>query len=701
MRIHLQIEYYTRWGEELFLSISINGIEKEKKLMLSNGKGIWYINIEVENASKIHYCYLVAEQGRVIRSEEGGTHKLPSIETSSILVFDRWKENSGLTVQQRAVIIPHVNIDRGPLWQGAGTVIPIFALRSEKSFGIGDFSDLKKLADWADITGQSVIQTLPVNDTIMTRTWKDSYPYNSNSSFALNPVYINLEQIGKLKDKKTTEEFNKIREELNSLDKIDFEKTLKTKWNYLKLLYNYHGSQCLSSRSFILFLKNNSKWLKPYAAYCYLRDKYCTPDFRQWKSHAYSQELIESLCNPDCPEYGQVALHMFVQYHLDRQLKSAKKYANSKGIILKGDIPIGISRNSVDAWVYPYLFNMECQAGAPPDEFAADGQKWGFPTYNWKAMEKEGYIWFVERFKRMADYFDAYRIDHLLGYFRIWEIDKDSSSGLLGQFNPALPLSPKEIKSFGFPFEEEYHACSLSVDDKKDVLFLEDRNKKGLFHPRILGYNTNMFNRLSDKEKEAYMLLYNHFFFERHEHFWFNTAMSKLPVIIGATNMLACGEDLGMIPDCARELINELRLLSLEIYRMPKEKSTQAADPDSWPYLSVCSTSSHDMSGIREWIEKERPVIAGKECWNASPGLCGDVIAKHLASPSMLAIIPLQDWLSIDKDLRHPNPNEEQINVPANPNNYWRYRMHIPLERLIESKKLNNRILSLVKSHGR
>ncbi len=701
MQIHIQIEYHTRWGEELLISISENGEEREDIVMLNNGKGVWYIDIEIKNSPKTSYCYKVIEKGRIIRHEEGQPHKIPSINTATMVIFDVWREDKELTIQQRPVIIPHVKLNYKPLWQGVGTAIPIFSLRSKNSFGIGEFSDLKQLAYWATITGQSVIQTLPINDTIMTRTWRDSYPYNANSSFALNPIYINLEEIGKFKDKKIATEFYKERKELNSLKKIDFEKVLKAKWKYSTLLYKEYGDKCLNSNSFNVFFKKNSKWLKPYAVYCYFRDKYHTPNFREWHESNYNSELTETLCNPTSPQYKKVALHLFIQYHLDKQLKSAKKYANNKGIILKGDIPIGISRNSVDAWVYPHLFNTDCMAGAPPDDFAADGQNWGFPTYNWEVMKTDNYAWFVERFKRMADYFDAYRIDHLLGYLRIWEIDKESESGLLGQFNPALPLSSKEIESYGFPFNAAYHAHALSSDNKTDLLFLEDREKKGLYHPRILGYETKMFKLLSNNEQEKYISLYNNFFYHLHDQFWLNSAISKLPTIIGATNMLACGEDLGMIPDCTKKLIKELRLLSLEIYRMPKNKESETSHPAAWPYMSVCSTSSHDMSGIREWIEKEHPVIAGQKYSKASTEICSKVIAEHLCSPSMLTIIPLQDWLSIDSELRHPHPDQEQINVPSNPDNYWQYRLHIPLETIINSEKFNANILSLIKSCGR
>jgi len=179
------------------------------------------------------------------------------------------------------------------------------------------------------------------------------------------------------------------------------------------------------------------------------------------------------MCAPESTCYNDIAFYYYIQYQLHIQLLDAGNYARTKGIIFKGDIPIGISRNSVEAWIEPYYFNMNGQAGAPPDPFSAKGQNWGFPTYNWDVMEQDNYLWWQKRFRKMAEYFTAYRIDHILGFFRIWEIPSHSVHGLLGQFVPALPMGVDEIQSFGLHFQKDFMTRPFINDDILNRLFGE------------------------------------------------------------------------------------------------------------------------------------------------------------------------------------------------------------------------------------
>lgn len=695
MKVHFQIEYFTRWGENLRMVCCSGSGEYD---MMNDGHGHWYANIDIDKPTGFTYRYQVVENGYVTRTEDGQPHSLPRSTAETMTVFDRWQADA---TPQRPVVLPFVKNGTGAFWKGAGTAIPVFSLRSEEDFGIGQFTDLKLLADWAAANGQSMIQTLPVNDTIMSRTWRDSYPYRANSTFALNPIYINLSLVGKLKDKKAAAAFEEKRIGLNSLAQIDFEAVLAAKWEYMEMLFAEHGEKCLASASFKKFYAKNASWLEPYVVFCYFRDKYGTPDYTLWKKDsAYDAAKVHKMCTPGSAQYNKVALHMFIQYHLDKQLSDVKKYCNSLGILLKGDIPIGISRTSVDAWVYPRLFNMDCQAGAPPDDFARDGQTWGFPTYNWEEMALDGYSWFVARFRRMADHFDAYRIDHLLGFFRIWEIPVQFRSGLMGRFNPAMPLTPDEIRAAGFPFDASVHA--VSQDGKEtDILFLEDTHKPGCYHPRISAFDTMAFSRLSNNDQEAFRRIHDDFYYRRHEQFWKESALSKLPALVEATGMLVCGEDLGMIPACVPQVMDSLRILSLEIQRMPKDPHVQVGIPSTYPYMSVCTASSHDMSGIRTWIEEEGPQNPDGSRPEATPERCRHLNGEHLASPSMLAVFPLQDWLAMDGELRYADASAERINVPANPDNYWRYRMHLTLERLLTENKFNRLVRDMISLSNR
>ena len=574
-------------------------------------------------------------------------------------------------------------------WKGAGTVIPIFSLRSEGSFGVGDFGDLKKMIDWADKTQQRIIQVLPINDTNMTHTWQDSYPYNSISIYALHPQYTDLRQLPEIKDEKRKVYFEQLRQELNALPQIDYERVNKAKMEYLRELFAQEWSAVSRRASYKEFFEQNKEWLVPYAAFCYYRDKYGTAVFSEWPKEA-TVKAIKST-NKD------VQFWYFVQYNLDQQMRAAHDYARKHCIILKGDIPIGISRDGVEAWVEPKYFNLNGQAGAPPDPFSAEGQNWGFPTYNWDEMLKDGCKWWVRRFRKMAQYFDAYRIDHVLGFFRIWEIPVPEKSGLMGQFSPALGFSREEIEAYGIHGHME--------------LFLVDHKRKDRWHPRIAVQYNEDYEKLSEGEKYNFNRLYNDYFYRRNNQFWYNEAMKKLPRLTQATRMLCCAEDLGMVPDCVPWVMNELRILSLEIQSMPKDDKVRFGHLSRNPYRSVCTISTHDMPTLRQWWDEDEErtqdyynsmLYRGGAAPHPLPGwLAKDIVSRHLTSPSMLCLLSLQDWLSIDEQLRLPDANAERINIPANPRHYWRYRMHMTIEQLMQADEFNETIKTLIIQSGR
>lgn len=555
-------------------------------------------------------------------------------------------------------------------WKGAGVAVPVFSLRSEKSFGAGEFNDLIDFIDWAKQVGLKMVQVLPVNETVASHNWLDSYPYKSVSVMALHPIYLNLKKLGKLNDESLMNQFTAHQQQLNSLSHVDYPEVHRLKSRYYKLIFDQDGEQLFKTNSYKKFFEANKEWLVPYAAFVYLRDKMKTPDFRKWgEFSSYSKEKIEQLCSPNSAIWEHIAVHYFIQYHLDKQLKEVSSYARENGIVLKGDIPIGISPNSVEAWTEPHLFNLNAQAGAPPDDFAVKGQNWGFPTYNWDEMAQDGYAWWIRRMQKMAGYFDTYRIDHILGFFRIWEVPSDAVEALLGHFNPALPMPAQEIESYGLAFDYErfalpyirHHLLERLFGEHTDLVIheylddlgnwkyrlkkefntqkkinqhflngmeeeeLDDESQKirdGLFelaanvlfvntgydqwHPRISMVKTTSFAELEDWKKERLEQLYNDYYFKRHEDFWYRKGMEKLPSIVSVGNMLVCGEDLGMIPTCVPRAMSELGILSLEIQRMPKNPKVRFSHPDHAPYLSVCATGTHDMPTIRGWWEEDR-----------------------------------------------------------------------------------------------
>ena len=583
-------------------------------------------------------------------------------------------------------------------WKGAGTVIPIFSLRSEGSFGVGDFGDLQKMIDWCAKTRQRVLQVLPINDTNMTYTWQDSYPYNSISIYALHPQYTDFRQLPPLKDKERKAYYEALQKELNALPQIDYERMNNAKLAYLRELFAQEGSKIMKTEAFKTFFEQNKDWLVPYAAFCHYRDMYGTASFTEWPDHkTFTEKERESMSKTTTKIYKEVAFWYFVQFNLDQQMRAAHAYARKQRVILKGDIPIGISRDGVEAWVEPKYFNLNGQAGAPPDAFSADGQNWGFPTYNWDVMLADGCQWWVRRFRKMAEYFDAYRIDHVLGFFRIWEIPMPHKSGLMGQFSPALGMSVEEIAAYGVEFNEG--------------LFLVDHKRSDRWHPRIAVQYQEAYAQLSEDQKYHFNQLYNDYFYRRNNQFWYTEAMKKLPKLTQATRMLVCAEDLGMVPDCVPWVMNELRILSLEIQSMPKDPTTRFGHLSRNPYRSVDTISTHDMATLRQWWDEDEErtqnyfntmLYRGGPAPHPLPDwLAKDIVSRHLTSPSMLCLISFQDWLSIDEKLRLPDANAERINIPANPRHYWRYRMHLTIEQLLAADELNEEISTLIIQSGR
>ena len=677
-------------------------------------------------------------------------------------------------IEQREVVVYNLDQAFFPLYDVrlAGMLVPVFSLRSEGSFGVGDFGDLKKMVDLVCDTGQRVLQILPVNDTTTTHSWTDSYPYSCISIFAIHPQYADLRQLPALTNAKQRNDFEALRQQLNALPQIDYEQVNNAKITYLRLLFSQEGSKVLSSKDFKEFLAEAGQWLVPYAQYCVLRDKYGTACFEQWPDHnTWNEADRAALLNTRSSQYREASFWYYVQFVLHKQLLDAHQYARKSHVVLKGDIPIGVSRYGCDVWTEPRYFNLNGQAGAPPDDFSVNGQNWGFPTYNWDEMLKDGCQWWIRRFQNMAQYFDAYRIDHVLGFFRIWEIPVNAVHGLLGQFQPALGMTREEIESYGLPFHEHqfcepfiadwvldrvFHERADEVKTKyldhahddiwkmkaeydtqrkvekafegvteqrelnlrdglysliSNVLFVRDHKEEGKYHPRISAQFNFTYEALYDADKASFNRLYNDYFYRRNNQFWYDEAMKKLPVLVQATRMLVCAEDLGMVPDCVSWVMNELRVLSLEIQSMPKDPHVRFGHLGRNPYRSVCTFSTHDMATFRQWWDEDASrtqdycnsmLYHEGNAPHPLPGwLARDIVSRQLASPSMLCVLSIQDWLAMDERIRLDDADAERINIPANPHHYWRYRMHISLENLMADKSFTENIRNLIVQNGR
>lgn len=658
-------------------------------------------------------------------------------------------------------------------WRGAGVAIPVFSLRSEKSCGVGEFTDMKLMIDWCNQVGLKLLQILPINDTIAHHSWKDSYPYAAISAFALHPIYINLEASTEIENLSLLNEIEKERIVLNKADKVDYEKVVTLKLSFLKKIFKLQSQKTFESESYKTFYNDNKHWLIAYAAFSYLRDLHNTSNFNNWpKYQRFNQNEIDGLLN-DKSVANEISFYFFVQYHLHLQLKAATQYAHSKGVVVKGDIPIGIYRYGVDAWQQPELYHLDVQAGAPPDDFAIKGQNWGFPTYNWEQMKADDFAWWKQRFEQMSCYFDTFRIDHILGFFRIWSIPTHAVEGIMGYFVPAIPIHINEIFSRNIDFN--YHRFTqpfitesilwdqfgydnqkvkdtfLAIDfsgnfnlktefntQQKIAAYFEQLEKNDLnnklkiglfnlisnvilfevadsnnqqFHFRFAVEKTSSFNNLDFHSQQQLSELYVDYFYKRQDNLWKLEALQKLPALRRVTNMLICGEDLGLVPNCVPDIMQQLGLLSLEIQRMPKGDQGEFFHPANAPYLSVVTPSTHDMSTIRGWWEEDRErtqrffnTQLGQ--WGNAPKYCEpwinkSIIDQHLHSPAMWSIFQLQDILGSDANNRAENPNAERINVPADPNHYWQYRMHIKLEDLIAATEFNKTFKETIELSGR
>jgi 4-alpha-glucanotransferase len=725
--------------------------DRQKPVLLRRKKNGWFVKLNLQKeAFPIEYKFGIYDSKlKIVQFLEEGSNR----------VLQKPVEKKRLNL-----LLQFVDFSNFP-WKAAGLNIQLSSLKSEQSWGIGDFSDINLLADWCVDAGIRMIQLLPINDTTATHDRGDSYPYSVISAFALHPIYLNVHKLANAASLEFPDDLLEELKTLNELPSLDYGSVARIKFNAIEELYEKDKYSFRDDFAYFDFFDLNRNWLVPYAAFCYLRDKYKTADFNEWKEHAvYDEDAIQALVSPDTNHYDQIAIHYFTQYHLHLQLRDAVDYAHKNGIIIKGDLPIGVGRHSVDTWMNPSLFHLEMQAGAPPDAFSVKGQNWSFPTYNWEKMQKDDYAWWRQRMEHMSNYFDAIRIDHVLGFFRIWSIPNDAVEGLFGRFMPAIPLQIDDFTKAGIPFSESrlcepfitdeiingiFGAHSVWVKEKMldgmtlreefntqqkveayvkknnsdpalkqgifdllaNVILLRDHQLPGQYHFRIRMQDTSSYQHLPGHEKNLLNDLYRQYFFEKQNDLWYQSAQHKLDAIQKSSDMLICAEDLGMVPELVEGVLKSREMLSLQVQRMPKMMKESFSHPKNAPYLSVVTPSTHDMSTIREWWEQDRQATQafynqflghhGNAPYYCEPWICREIILQHLHSPAMWAVFLLQDLLSIDESIRRENPAEERINVPANPHHDWNYRMHISLEFLLKQKSFSGTLHSMISDTGR
>ncbi len=724
--------------------------DSEKPLLMEQKKNHWQlkINLGKENFPIEYKLGIYDLRSKQMDFEAGDNRVLP------------------VPSDKDSLTILHDSMDVGAnRWKGTGVNIPVSSLKSEHSWGVGDFTDLNLLTDISKATGIRLIQLLPINDTTATHTNKDSYPYSAVSAFALHPIYLNVQNLATALSVQFLDEMLNQVKELNGKNTLHYEEVLAIKNEAIRLLFEKDKASFKDDLDWFTFFDLNRHWLVPYAAYCYLRDKNKTADYNTWGSFAsFDEDAVQELVSPENDFYNEIAIHYFTQYHLHLQLKAAVDYAHKSGIIIKGDLPIGVGRHSADAWMYRSLFHMDMQAGAPPDAFATKGQNWSFPTYNWEKMAADDYAWWRQRMEHMSNYFDAIRIDHVLGFFRIWSIPLHAIEGIMGKFVPAWPISHEQFTSAGIHFNED-RFCNPYITEQllndwfganaalvkhtflNNYRFKEELNAQskianyfknnpehhylqtGLFdllsnfitirddefpynyHFRISMHSTDSYKVLPYNEQQALNRLFDEYFFNKQNTLWEEEGIKKLAALKRSTNMLICAEDLGMVPKMVEGVLANMHMLALEVQRMPKRINETFSNPYNSPYLSVVTPSTHDMATIREWWEEDKKVVqdfynhqmehSGDAPFYAEPWVCREVLQQHLNSPAMWAVFLLQDLMAMDDNLRIENPREERINNPANPNHYWNYRMHIKLEDLLDQTGFIVTLKTMIQDCGR
>ena len=626
-----------------------------------------------------------------------------------------------------------------------GVVVPLFSLRSKESIGIGEFLDLIPFGQWAKKCGLDLIQLLPVNDT-----GEESSPYSSRSAFALNPVYIRLQKIDGAAEI-LGEELIEQNKKLGKEPRIPYINVVRYKRKALRIVFDKKKKDILMSEQFKKWIEQNS-WVHPYAIFCALKAENKEASWKEW-------------AKKEKPKESDVLFQKWMQWIAEEQFLAAVNELNKLGIRLKGDIPILINEDSADVWHYPQFFSLENRAGAPPDMFCYSGQNWAFPTYRWDILEKEDFAWWRARIQQAAKFYHAYRIDHVLGFFRIWVVPQQEYTGILGNFVPSVPIYMDELLRAGIPIEtvryltnpnfgeeqlqnrfgfgtetakqkyfeplqgsfgryvlrNEYRCerAIMSLEEEqsiKDALLnvywdrvFTPSSTEEVLYPYWYWYNSSVLLTLPEHEINIIKnIIKNNEACQ--EDLWKENGYKLLDVLAKESDMLVCAEDLGAVPNCVPGVLENLDILALRVERWSRnwKQNGQPYIPlAQYPKLSVCTTSNHDSSTLLGlWAEQD---FDRDFYWkHIGQGTCAPavldaghvkLIIKNLfSSNSLLAILPLQDFMALSQKFIPQNPEIDRVNVPGTIGSQnWSWKMPCLLENLLEETELNSCIEELAR----
>ena len=630
-----------------------------------------------------------------------------------------------------------------------GTVIPVGALRSEKSAGVGEFPDLIEFGVLCKKMGIDLVQLLPVNDT-----GYQSSPYSALTAFGLNPIYLRIgdlpEAIGREND------IDSIKEKFNTAVRFPYEAILRAKMDLLKKIYGENKKKINNDAGLKTWIEVNS-WVKPYAVYRQLKEANEEKSWKEWSIKEASEE-----------PFGSSDEHIFwawLQYALDTQFSAAAAGLKELGICLMGDIPILMNEDSCDVWKHPELFDQNLSAGAPPDMYSPEGQNWGFPIYNWQAHSNSGYTWWKGRLKAAEKYYQAYRIDHVLGFFRIWAAEKDNNTSLLGRYVPYIPVNPKDFKDLKYDegriswvckphiltgnvwdalkadwgsaySEEELSAAAQrtfelaleridgeelwlfrkNIRGEKDINALDihpaakafllkawgDRiffePGKDQFFPAWYYSQSSAYASLFGEEKECLEALLKKRNIDS-EKIWEAEGLRLLSMLTASSSMLPCAEDLGAVPACVPKVLSQLGILGLRVVRWHRDwhKDDQPYIPfEDYPELSICTPAVHDSSCLREWwdCEADQYLFSGfigvpslPKVYN--PGTARIFLNKIASAASRFRVFQIQDLLHLSNRWYAGDPASERINIPGTTNDFnWTYRLPATISEIMKDEDL-------------
>ena len=564
----------------------------------------------------------------------------------------------------------------------SGIVIPLGALRTSQSCGVGEYPDLVVLGDVCSLCGLSFIQLLPVNDTGF-----QSSPYSALSAFALHPLYLRLGDLP---------EAQVFRAEMEALSarfegerRFPYPDILSAKLALLRRVFDASAPAIRKDPGLEAWIGANP-WVRDYAVFLGLKEEHGGKSWKDWPAHRDPEAPeVQALWEDPSRRDGHL-FHAWVQMRCGEQFLSASRALADRGIALKGDLPILMNDDSADVWAHRAWFRTDRIAGAPPDMFSELGQNWGFPVYDWEALAREGYSFWTGRLRQAAKYYGAYRIDHVLGFFRIWALPEREESGYMGAFDPSRPILRAELAAAAFSDDRirwlsEPHiretalaeaagrdAAAGDVPDSggaaglaaraaetfldrigSEPLFLFKRTVRGekdiraarlpasvegfllsawrdrvliplgpdAFAPAWRHYAASAWTTLSEAERSKLSGMIRTKAAES-ELDWEEHGRRLLSILKSAVDMLPCAEDLGAVPPCVPKVLAELGILGLRIPRWTRlwdEPGQPYIEPEAYPRLTVCAPSVHDTSTLRDWWEHEAEPSDRRAAYGDSP----------------------------------------------------------------------------------